>query len=775
MNNFSFKDINNKSWFKLLTEEFPYERPKSVYMRIHPPLSPYFMQAYPSLNVASMCVYSEPAKGNVIDEIWHRKLYNICFAFEEEPAIADINKTNFKRINNSTPIYVGEYVFDGLKYTFTYYSDTFKEKEQDTVCVECKIENLGLVDYKAVVRMKPGYYPFDHYYPNHYRSYKWDVSRFPKDNNCTLKDNIVYLENKELAKIFDTDMDYFLEEKFISTNVNCRVSDTINPIINFTCEQTVNQILPEINNCIKFSKTLKPKESCYFKFNTISNFNCENKEINNQALDNILSIDKIIEKYNKLNDNKASLKFSEFNIEDIFYSNINNIYQLCIDFPDVDYIYPTQGGIGERHLMWLWEAYFMLEPMIRLGHKDLVRSALEYIFSMQDSPCKPDGRFTDLEGAIGTTGPRWVNTTGTAISFACEYYNLTKDKEFLDKYYNNIIRAGKWILRQLNATKVKDESELKTHQFGQKLEIHGNWDVSVAQDTNLDTNKLDRVPYYGLMPYGRSNDDDFGYGVSFTDSYTYRGLANLTELLKNNNDPLYEIFSKELKEYKENIARALEVTQSEEGNIPRLVPTPDTKVGPDFENICGCTNLIYNQAVDTDSKVIKDYIKYFENNRFFDYFSGRVNDNTIYTGCAELYLQTNYIQAKEYKKAWECLNMAFRYGMTKDSIVQERFCLTDPFYTPWQPNGSGSGRILTMIINAIYYETDTEIILFGGVPYEWLVENGTTELNNLWTEKGKISIKATYEDNVIKVNISGDYDKNKKIIVQDERFVITDL
>ena len=76
MNDLSFKDINNKSWFKLLTEDFSYERPKSVYMRIHPPLSPYFMQAYPSLSLASMCVYSEPAKGIILDEIWHRKLYN---------------------------------------------------------------------------------------------------------------------------------------------------------------------------------------------------------------------------------------------------------------------------------------------------------------------------------------------------------------------------------------------------------------------------------------------------------------------------------------------------------------------------------------------------------------------------------------------------------------------------------------------------------------------------------------------------------------------------
>ncbi|MBQ0104776.1 MAG: hypothetical protein KBT47_01935, partial [Armatimonadetes bacterium] len=739
-----------------------------VYMRIHPPLSQYYIQAYPSLNLASFPVFSNPAKGIIDpDEVWHKKLPNICFAFEEEPCIADIERTRFRRIDGSAPVYVGEYVFDGLKYTFTYYSDNYEPQKQDTVCVECKIENLGLVEYKAVVRMKPGFVPFDKYYGNHYRSYKWDASKFPQDRNCELTDNNVFLENRKFAKILNTDMNYFLEDKFVSSNTDNRVVDSINPIINFTCEQTVNQILSEVNNCIKFSKTLKPKETCYFKFNTISNFDCQDTELINNALDNILSVDTVIEKYSRLTENRTNIKFSEFGIEDTFKSNINNIYQLCIDFSDIPYIYPTQGGIGERHYMWLWEAYFMLEPMIRLGHKDLVRGALEYIFYMQDSPCKPDGKFTDLDGAIGTTGPRWINTTGTAISFACKYYNITHDEEFLSKYYNNIIEAGKWIIRQLNSTKIKIGEETKTDTY-KKPEPWGNWDISVKQETGLDLGRLDKVPYYGLMPYGRSNDDDFGHGVAFTDSYTYRGLANLTELLKTKQDPLYEEFNKELNEYKENIARALEITQSREGNIPRLVPTPDTKVGPDFENIAGCTNLIYNQAVDVNSRVIKDYISYYENNRIFEYFTGKVNDNTIYTGCTELYLQSFYIPAREYKKAWECLNMAFRFGMTKDNIVQERFCLTDPLYTPWQPNGSGSGRILTMIINAFYYETDTEIFLFGGFPYEWLIENGVSKITDLYTEKGKVSVQAVAENGKIKVSLTGDYDKNKKIVLQDE-------
>ena len=116
--------------------------------------------------------------------------------------------------------------------------------------------------------------------------------------------------------------------------------------------------------------------------------------------------------------------------------------------------------------------------------------------------------------------------------------------------------------------------------------------------------------------------------------------------------------------------------------------------------------------------------------------------------------------------------MAFRFGMTKDNIVQERFCLNDPLYTPWQPNGSGSGRILTMIINAFYYETDKEIFLFGGFPYEWLAENGVSKITDLYTEKGKISVKAVAENGKIKVSLTGDYDKNKKIVLQDERFIL---
>ena len=41
------------------------------------------------------------------------------------------------------------------------------------------------------------------------------------------------------------------------------------------------------------------------------------------------------------------------------------------------------------------------------------------------------------------------------------------------------------------------------------------------------------------------------------------------------------------------------------------------------------------------------------------------------------------------------------YGLTTEHVVSERYCSIDPWYTPWQPNGSGSARLGTMLLQ--YY------------------------------------------------------------------------
>lgn len=88
------------------------------------------------------------------------------------------------------------------------------------------------------------------------------------------------------------------------------------------------------------------------------------------------------------------------------------------------------------------------------------------------------------------------------------------------------------------------------------------------------------------------------------------------------------------------------------------------------------------------------------------------------------------------------MQVNLKYGMTKTMQVQERFRFSDPRFTPWQPNGSGNGKVLDMIINAIYFEQNKEATLFGCVPFELLRQNKETVLSHLHTPRGKIHIRA---------------------------------
>ena len=65
----------------------------------------------------------------------------------------------------------------------------------------------------------------------------------------------------------------------------------------------------------------------------------------------------------------------------------------------------------------------------------------------------------------------------------------------------------------------------------------------------------------------------------------------------------------------------------------------------------------------------------------------------------------------------------------------------NPAFTPWQPNGSGNGRILEMMLNSFYFETEKGATLLGGIPFAWLQKNKKTSLQKLYTASGRINIE----------------------------------
>ena len=52
-------------------------------------------------------------------------------------------------------------------------------------------------------------------------------------------------------------------------------------------------------------------------------------------------------------------------------------------------------------------------------------------------------------------------------------------------------------------------------------------------------------------------------------------------------------------------------------------------------------------------------------------------------------------------KAGAYLRGTLKYNVTPEFIVSERYSSVDPWFTPWQPNGSGAGRLNGFLLD--YY------------------------------------------------------------------------
>ena len=102
------------------------------------------------------------------------------------------------------------------------------------------------------------------------------------------------------------------------------------------------------------------------------------------------------------------------------------------------------------------------------------------------------------------------------------------------------------------------------------------------------------------------------------------------------------------------------------------------------------------------------------------FFCGRMNEEVVYMGIGEFTWHGTYLRLGEWKKAFAAMRTNLRYGITPDAFqVQERFSRRNPAFTPWQPNASGNGRILEMMLNCLYFEHDGMATLLGGVPFPW--------------------------------------------------------
>ena len=75
--------------------------------------------------------------------------------------------------------------------------------------------------------------------------------------------------------------------------------------------------------------------------------------------------------------------------------------------------------------------------------------------------------------------------------------------------------------------------------------------------------------------------------------------------------------------------------------------------------------------------------------------------HVYYTGVAEPCWIHAWMERGETEKADKYANGILRYGVTPEFMVSERYSSVDPWFTPWQPNASGAGRLDHFLLN--YY------------------------------------------------------------------------
>jgi hypothetical protein len=91
-------------------------------------------------------------------------------------------------------------------------------------------------------------------------------------------------------------------------------------------------------------------------------------------------------------------------------------------------------------------------------------------------------------------------------------------------------------------------------------------------------------------------------------------------------------------------------------------------------------------------------------------------------------------------KALRYFYTTLAYSTSRDvHVTSERFCPQLIWLLPWQPNASGNGRVLEIILDTLCIEGRDSLKLLYGAPDAWFAAKQTLGVKNLNTAFGNVS------------------------------------
>ena len=326
---------------------------------------------------------------------------------------------------------------------------------------------------------------------------------------------------------------------------------------------------------------------------------------------------------------------------------------------DSDYLLPRQGGL--MRIIWPTEAFAELDALGKIGNfNDYIEDVLKtYFEEMQDET-----------GEVQNIGVYWGSVTASAL-YTFARYCMDANKDFFRKYRDNAVAGIKWIEKTRNST----------------CGVEGL--------------------YGGMFPPMRSNDWEQVFQGN-NDPFNLMGLEVVAQLFEKMDDPekewVREIHDNYLACVKHHFKPYFDsVKDCEELRIPLCPDGNDSVLVENFYPLLYHGRFVWSGIVDDESDIRRVY-KYMLNHGIaYKDFYGHMpypdgNNHIWYMSFPEYFWFLIWGKLGEREKMQGILDNQINYAMSEEYCMIERYADNDPYYVPWSPNASASGRTILMLL-----------------------------------------------------------------------------
>lgn len=321
-----------------------------------------------------------------------------------------------------------------------------------------------------------------------------------------------------------------------------------------------------------------------------------------------------------------------------------------------------QGGLQRR--MWPFEAMYALRALDTVGDfDDFVESVIDLYFDTMQVET----------GEIVPLGIYWALATAVSICTFADHAML-KGKDYYEKYRDRVMAGFDFIRRN----RVSDDSDPRLIK--------------------------------GLFVPKRSCDaENVLQSWTLTDAQNIMGVQRLALAAKMFGDPRADEIEAEYRDYLSVLRSCYERVKSAspEGRIKltNYMPGMGDETKHPFRAYTGTISSILSLPAEDVFAIIESLkadgsVHEGLYSRMPDHYRRRDEDGVVrewYTTLDEFYWFDAFAQLGMWEKCAEVVESTCKYAMTDEFYMTERFHENDPWFVPWSPNASASGRLLIML------------------------------------------------------------------------------